>query len=76
MRPLCNTRWILQKDYIDAFLINYSNLMKFMEEMSGDLEVSGIVRLAAFAHMLNLKKFEILFFVCCNVCFASFIRFM
>ena len=25
IRPLCNTRWILRKDRIDAFLINYSN---------------------------------------------------
>ena len=64
LRPLCNTRWILQKDCIDAFLINYSNLMNFMEEMSEDLEVSGTVRLAAFAHLLNLEKFE-MYFVCC-----------
>ena len=32
-----------------------------MEEMSGDLEVSGPVRSAAFAHLLNLKKFETYF---------------
>ena len=61
LRPLCNTRWILRKDCIDAFLINYSNLMNFMEEMSGDLEVSGTIRSAAFAHLLNLEKFEMYF---------------
>ena len=64
LRPLCNTRWILQKDCIDAFLINYSNLMNFMEEMRGDLEVSGTVRLAAFAHLPNLGKFEMYFVLC------------
>ena len=52
---------ILQKDCIDTFLINYSNLMNFMEEMSGDLKVSGTVRSAAFAHFLNLEKFEMYF---------------
>ena len=61
LRPLCNTRWILRKDCIDAFLINYSNLMNFMKEMSGGLEVSGTVRSAAFAHLLNLEKFEMYF---------------
>ena len=61
LRPLCNTRWILRKDCIDAFLINYSNLMNFMKEMSGDLEVSGTVRSAAFARLLNLEKFEMYF---------------
>ena len=35
--------------------------MNFMEEMSGDLEVSGTVRSAAFAHLLNLEKFEMYF---------------
>ena len=61
LRPLCNTRWILRKDCIDAFLINYSSLMNFMEEMNGDLEVSGTVRLAAFAHLLNLEKLQMYF---------------
>ena len=61
LQPLCNTRWILQNDCIDAFLINYSNLMNFVEEMSGDLEVSGTVRSAAFVHLLNPEKFEIYF---------------
>ena len=61
LRPLCNTGWILRKNCIDAFLINYSNLMNFMEEMSGDLEISGTVRSAAFAHLLNLEKFEVNF---------------
>ena len=32
-----------------------------MEEMSEDLEVSEIVRSAAFAHLLNLEKFDIYF---------------
>ena len=32
-----------------------------MEKMSGDLEVSEPVRSAAFAHLLNLEKFEIYF---------------
>ena len=77
LRPLCNTRWILPKDCIDAFLINYSNLMNFMEEMTGDLEVSGTVRSAAFAHLLNREKFEMYFvLLCCNDCFVSSIRFM
>ena len=35
--------------------------MNFMEEMSGDLEVSGTVRSAAFVHLLNLEKFEMYF---------------
>ena len=61
LRLLSNTRWILQKDCIDAFLINYSNFMNFMEEMRKDLEVSGTVRSAAFAHLLNLEKFEMYF---------------
>ena len=61
LRPLCSTKWILRKDGIDEFLINYSNSMNFMEEMSGDLEVSGTVRSAAFAHLLNLEKFDIYF---------------
>ena len=38
--------------------------MNFMEEMSGDLEVSGTVRSAAFAHLLNLEKFEMYFALC------------
>ena len=29
--------------------------------MSGDLEISGTVRSAAFAHLLNLDKFEMYF---------------
>ena len=49
------------KDCIDAFLINYSNLMNFMEEMSGDLEVSRTARSVAFACLLNLEKFEMYF---------------
>ena len=61
LRPLCNTRWILRNDCVDAFLINCNNLMNFMEEINGDLEVSGTVRSAAFAHLLNLKKFEMYF---------------
>ena len=61
LRPLCNTGWILRKDCIDAFLINYCNLMNFIEEMSGDFEVSGTVRSAAFARLLNLEKFEMYF---------------
>ena len=61
LRPLGNTRWILRKDCIDAFLINYSNLINFMEEMSGDLEVSETVRSAALAHLPNLEKFEMYF---------------
>ena len=65
LRPLSNTRWILQRDCIDAFLINFSNLMNFMEEISGDLEVSGTVRSAAFAQLLNLEKFEMYFVLCC-----------
>ena len=78
LRPLCNTRWIPRKHCIDTFLINYSNLMNFMEEMSGDLVVSGTVRSAAFAHLLNFENFLrcILFFVCCYDCFVSSIRFM
>ena len=35
--------------------------MNFMEEMSGDFEVSGTVRSPAFAHLLNLEKFEMYF---------------
>ena len=35
--------------------------MNFMEEMSGDLEVSGTVRSAAFVHLLNLEKFKMYF---------------
>ena len=38
LRPLCNTRWILRKDCLNAFLINHSNLMNCMEEMSGTLK--------------------------------------
>ena len=32
--------------------------------MSGDLEVSGTVRSAAFAYLLNLEKFERYFVLC------------
>ena len=56
-RPLRSTRWILRKDCIDASMFNYSNLMNFMEEMSGGLEVSGAVRSAGFAHLLNLEMY-------------------
>ena len=35
--------------------------MNFMKEMSGDLEDSGTVRSAVFAHLLNLEKFEMYF---------------
>ena len=34
-----------------------------MEEVSIDFEVSGTVRSAAFAHLLNLEKFKMYFFL-------------
>ena len=61
LRPLCNTRWVLRRDCIDAFLTNYENLMTFMEDMSTSPEVTGTVKSAAFAHLLNLEKFEMYF---------------
>ena len=74
LRPLCSTCWILQKDYIDAFLANYNNLMNFMEEINNDISVSAAIRSSAF---LNLEKFEfILFFACCNNFSKLCIQFM
>ena len=35
--------------------------MNFMEEMSGDLEVSGTVKSEAFAHFIDLVKFKMYF---------------
>lgn len=58
LRPLCNTRWVLRKDCIDSFLLNYTNLMNLMEEMNEDGSVAGAVRSSAFSHLLNLEKFE------------------
>ena len=61
LRPLCSTRWVLRKDCIDAFLVNYSNLMNLLEDINEDTTVSSSVRSSAFSHLLNLERFDMYF---------------
>ena len=61
IRPLSSTRWIPQKDCIDAFLETYNNLNNFMEEINNDTSVSEAARSSAFSHLPNLEKFNFCF---------------
>ena len=59
-----------------AFLVNYNNLINFME-INNDTSVSAAVKLSAFSYFLNLKSSTfILFFICCNDFSGLSIQFM
>ena len=63
LKPLCLSRWVLQKASPDAFLSNYEKLLIWPCDISNSTDVDAKLKCQAQSYLLSLERYEVYFYL-------------
>ena len=77
LRPLCPTRWVLQKASLDAILSNYEKLLDWWCDKSNSTDVDAKLKCQVESYLYHGRGTKCIFiFKLCNYCCVTFMPFM
>ena len=63
LRPLCPTRWVLQKTSLRPFLRNHNKLLDWLCDMSNLTDADAKLKCQVQSYLLSLERYEVYFYL-------------